>query len=262
MNTSGEAAEQLVRMSLNGVEVIAKISGKGSLKLASVLYNELKSNKRSKGKQRFETMLRSGKQLKVFGVKDTDLARFSKEAKKYGFPFCVLKDRDATDGITDIMVGADDASKVNRIFERFKLSEVDQSIIDTEVQRTKTQGSEIPVPETNPPQKEVREENFVEELMRKPAPNHEQVQTLNPISGTVAKSRQSEPISKAKNKGSTMGTPINDERSRPSVQKELKEIQTDMEKKAQSRNGRTQKKRQNKHIVPQKNIKNKKMKEK
>ena len=35
-----------------------------------------------------------------------DLKKFCQEAKKYGVLYCVLKDRDATDGITDILVRA------------------------------------------------------------------------------------------------------------------------------------------------------------
>lgn len=38
MNTGGEAAEQVVRMSLNGVEVAAKITGEGAKQLAVLLY--------------------------------------------------------------------------------------------------------------------------------------------------------------------------------------------------------------------------------
>ena len=38
MNYSGDAAEQVVRMSLNGVEVAAKISGKAAERLAVLLY--------------------------------------------------------------------------------------------------------------------------------------------------------------------------------------------------------------------------------
>ncbi len=37
MNTSGEAGEQMVRMSLNGVEVEAKITGAGAKHLAVLL---------------------------------------------------------------------------------------------------------------------------------------------------------------------------------------------------------------------------------
>ena len=50
MNYSGEAAEQVVRMSLNGVEVAAKISGKAAERLAVLLYAVLREQKKTRGK--------------------------------------------------------------------------------------------------------------------------------------------------------------------------------------------------------------------
>lgn len=38
MNTSGEAADQVVRMTLNGVEVAAKLSGAAAKQVAVMLY--------------------------------------------------------------------------------------------------------------------------------------------------------------------------------------------------------------------------------
>ena len=127
MNYSGDAAEQVVRMSLNGIEVAAKISGKAAERLAVLLYAVLKDQKKTRGKIRLTNMLKSGKELKVFAVKDSDLQKFCEEAKKYGVLYCVLKDRNANDGLTDIMVRAEDASKINRIFERFNLATVDMA---------------------------------------------------------------------------------------------------------------------------------------
>ena len=63
---SGEAAEQVVRMSLNGVEVAAKISGKAAERLAVLLYAVLTDQKKTRGKIRLSNMLKSGKELKVF----------------------------------------------------------------------------------------------------------------------------------------------------------------------------------------------------
>lgn len=146
MNTSGEAADQVVRMTLNGVEMAAKITGAGAKELAALLYAVMKDQKKTKGKMRLANMLRSGKELKVFAVKDAELARFCKEAKKYGVLYCVLKDRDATDGITDIMVRAEDASKINRIFERFELSTLDVGEIKSELERAVAKASEIAPP--------------------------------------------------------------------------------------------------------------------
>ena len=142
MSYSGEAAEQVVRMSLEGVEVAAKITGAGAKEIALLLYAVLKDQKKTKGKTRLTNMLRSGKELKVFAVKDQDLVKFCKEAKKYGVLYCVLKDRDATDGITDVMVRAEDASKVNRIFERFQLTTMDMASVRSEIERARASRAE------------------------------------------------------------------------------------------------------------------------
>jgi len=133
MSYSGEAADQVVRLSLNGVEVAAKLSGSAAKQLAIMIYAILKDQKKTKGKIRLTNMLRSGKELKVFAVKNGDLQKFCEEAKKYGVLYCVLKDKNATDGITDIMVRAEDAAKVNRIFTRFGLATVDLASLKTEL---------------------------------------------------------------------------------------------------------------------------------
>lgn len=52
MNTGGEAAEQIVRMSLEGFEVAAKITGAGAKNIAILLYSILKEEKKTKGKAR------------------------------------------------------------------------------------------------------------------------------------------------------------------------------------------------------------------
>ena len=58
MYNSGEAAEQIVRMSLEGTEFALKITGAAAKNLAAALYTILKDQKKTKGKARIETMLR------------------------------------------------------------------------------------------------------------------------------------------------------------------------------------------------------------
>ena len=225
MNTAGDAAEQIVKMSLNGVEVAAKITGAGAKELAMMIYAILKDQKKTKGKTRLTNMLRSEKPLKVFAVKDSELQLFCKEAKKYGVLYCVLKDKDANDGLTDIMVRAEDASKINRIFERFKLATVDVGEVRSEIERQRQEQAqqkkdgEIPTPERI--QTEERTDAFLDQLMAKP-PNAPEQQNENPTDGRVAKSRQSEPTS-ATREGPTRGT----HDPRPSVREELKQIRAE-----------------------------------
>lgn len=227
MNTSGEAADQVVRMTLNGVEVAAKLSGAAAKQVAVMLYAILKDQKRTKGKMRLSSMLRSGKELRVFAVQDKDLQKFCEAAKQYGILYCVLKDKNPLDGMTEIMAKAEDAAKINHIFERFKLATVDMASVKTEITKTKTKGAEdIPEPERTAPD---RSEDFVDELMKKPSPTAEQAQTQNPTEARNAKSRQSEPTSMPKDKAAR-GTDASPER--PSVREELRSIQSEQKQKA------------------------------
>ena len=44
----------------------------------------MKNHKQTKGKTRLNSMLKSGKPLKIFTMQKKDLAKFTKEAKSYG----------------------------------------------------------------------------------------------------------------------------------------------------------------------------------
>ena len=174
MSYSGDAAEQVVRLSLETGEVAVKLAGEGAKQLAILLYAILREQKKTKGKTRLTNMLRSGKELKVFAVKDSDLQLFCREAKKYGILYCVLKDKDATDGLTDIMARAEDASKINRIIERFGLATVDMAEIRSEIERSRAE-QENDGPEA-PAAAEPMTEQEVDELldaMLSPAPEQE-----------------------------------------------------------------------------------------
>lgn len=231
--SSGEAAEQVVRMTLNGVEVAAKISGKAAERLAVLLYAVLKDQKKTRGKTRLNSMLRSGKELKVFAIGDRDLEKFCREAKKYGILYCVLKDKTANDGRTDVFVRAEDASKINRIFDRFGIATADIGSARTEIVKAKEEqkNADIPVPDRNTTEKD-KEEAFLDALLA-PAPNKEETQTQNPTQGPAAKSRPSEPTSNQREK-TVRGISDPTERSRPSVRQEIKEIREEQRQRTNS----------------------------
>lgn len=222
MSYSGDAAEQVVRMTLEGTEVAAKITGAGAKQIAFLLYAVLRDQKKTKGKIRLTNMLRSGKELKVFAVKDEDMRRFCTEAKKYGVLYCVLKDKDATDGITDVMVRAEDAGKINRIFERFQLTTVDMGSVKSEIERSRAEkAAKGPAAEGKS-----KEDVFIDELLA-PVPAKEAEKEGNPIMGT--KSPLSGPSS-ATNKNAEADRGDSIDHARPSVRQELKEIKEEMRK--------------------------------
>ena len=212
-------------MSLNGVEIAAKISGKAAERLATLLYAVLKDQKKTKGKIRLTNMLKSGKELKVFAVKDNQLEMFSKAAKQYGVLYCVLKDRNASDGLTDVMVRADDASKVNRIFDRYSLANIDQASVKTEIERSREKNSEaMPEPERND-QVADKVDEFMEKVVPEKNPTAEKVENENPREARNAKSSQSgrSSVETGKNNKDGMERGSSPE-ARPSVRKQMEEI--------------------------------------
>ena len=236
MNTGGEAAEQIVRMSLEGFEVAARITGAGAKNIAILLYSILKEEQKTKGKARLTNMLRSGKELKVFTVKSGDLKKFTQEAKKYGVLYCVLADRGNKDpnAEVDVIARAEDASKISRIVERFSLASVDTASIVTEAEKSKGEKAKAdktadvkdadakdgqPEPDVGVEEK-AEKDKLMDALMGKPMQKEENAP--NPSVAKTEKSPLSEPTLKQQRKpaeGAAMA-----KAEKPSVREELRKI--------------------------------------
>ena len=130
---SADTADQMMKMTLEGIEVAAEIGlkagGTAAKSLAVTLYAILTDNKKIKGRTNLDNMLKSGKELKVFAIHHSDLEKFCTEAKHYGVLYSVLKEKNNTDGIVDIMVRAEDASKISRMVDKFDLATIDTKAI-------------------------------------------------------------------------------------------------------------------------------------
>ena len=236
MNTGGEAAEQIVRMSLEGFEVAAKITGAGAKNIAILLYSILKEEQKTKGKAKLTNMLRSGKELKVFTVKSGDLKKFTQEAKKYGVLYCVLADRGNKDpnAEVDVIARAEDASKISRIVERFNLASVDTASIVNEAEKSKgakgktknakTAGEKDAGAENGQPdigvQEKAEKDRLMDALMGKPIKKEENAP--NPSLAKTEKSPLSEPTLKQQRKPAEGATMTKAEK--PSVREELRKI--------------------------------------
>ena len=122
MAIENETADLVVRMILQGSEVVLRLSGEAGMRIAASIYNALKGDFTTKGKATLWEFLVSGKDQKLFTIPDEYLKAFTRASKKFGFPFVTLKDKATKTGMTDIMVYASDASKVNRVIENLKLT--------------------------------------------------------------------------------------------------------------------------------------------
>lgn len=136
MMNGGEAADQMVSYAFKGGEVVLRLSGSAAKNLAVYLANMLKEGGPSKGKTTLKRMIADGSPLTVQRIKVDEIPYFNEMAKKYGVMFVAIRDKQRADGTCDIMFRADDAARVNRIFDRLAISEhPDVAHIRSEIQR-------------------------------------------------------------------------------------------------------------------------------
>lgn len=248
MNTSGEAADQVMRMMLNGAEVLIKLSGTGAKNAAVLLYSIARQQKKTKGHARLESMLRSGKPLKVYTFKDSDLPKFKEVAKQYGILYTVLKEKDKTGGVFDVMVRAEDESKIARITERFNLARVNTADLRAEIIREKEEvekkEGKDDVPEHDKPEKS-DDAILADEILDAPIKKEEN-EIKNPTPARTETTRNTEgkvPIKNPSERSSEIANPEGKsefpfegkQEPKPSVRKKLAEIKRERSERAKDR---------------------------
>lgn len=240
MNAGGETADQVVKMSLEGIEVAANIAlkagGSATRSLAAMLYAILTDQKKVKGKTRLNSLLKSGKELKVFAIRHQDLKLFCEEAKNYGVLYSVLKEKNNTDGICDIMVRAEDAAKISRIVDKFELATIDtKAIRESILAERKNKLQDIPV------MNDKEHDDLVKMLMDSTTQNDKEKLDIqvNPTQARTNpnKSKVFEPTSKESKKKEDI---------KPSVHKKLEQYKKEMSTKQKQPTRSNQKRKSNK----------------
>lgn len=238
MNVSGEAADQVVRMALQTGEVALKITGQGAKQLAALLYAILKGQKKTKGRTRLESMVRTGKPLTVFSVRESDVKEFVKDARRYGVLYCAVRNpRRGRDGMVDMIVREEDASRINRIVERFKFASVREvAKIQTETMPARSDKGRAVVDQKKPlhgqaqPERGIPEKSeadkLADELLSAPV-RKDGEKSVSPFPQMAEKSRLSEPTSGRPVRTAEGTSKRADARKgkRNSVRKELRAIQ-------------------------------------
>jgi len=130
---SSDAADQVVKIVLDGTEVALRITGSALKEISAMLIAALNTGGKKKGKSRLVSMLKSGP-TEVFSLNPSDLKTFVSEAKKYGIKYCLVqKGGKGADGLCDIIARQEDAPRVNRLVERFGLGAVSRASVEAEV---------------------------------------------------------------------------------------------------------------------------------
>jgi hypothetical protein len=273
-------------MTLQGVEIAAKITGSAAKETALLIIaafkNDGKDKLKLKGKASLTSMLKSGKAMEIISVKNSDLAKFCEGAKEYGIVYYPFRKKGRNDGLVDVMVKADDAPKISRLVERFNFATVDKAKIESEIiadmgakaQNDKS-GDTPDAPDVNDTDKLV--DDLLGTSEGKAEPDTPEIISAEPVKAQEVK-QDYRPLIRGgqEREKSNPSVPTSDTRkkpekttsSKPSVKEEIRELKAQRKQKeeikleSQERGGKSKnKQKSNKHKQPQHSkSKSKKMK--
>mgnify|MGYP000169938928 CR=1 FL=1 len=127
-----------------------KLSGMAAKNFALFVYAVLKDQKKTHGKTRLVRMLREQRPFKFFNVPTENMKEFATEAKTHGLLYVPIRNKQKADRI-EVVVFADDASKVQRIFDNLGLDAVKAQAAKppSPAYRSRKTGSRSPGPRQN-----------------------------------------------------------------------------------------------------------------
>lgn len=125
MNGSGEA-EMIIRMALQGAMYFIRLTGDGATHMVAMLKALKDKPNNSPGVIKLKEMLKSGKPTVVFSIPEDKLGEFASETKLYGIQYVMAERHEGGRAIWDLLVYAEDASKIQRVAENIGITNLKQ----------------------------------------------------------------------------------------------------------------------------------------
>ena len=113
---NGEAADEVVRILLNGSEVAIRLTGSAAKNLGVILYEWAKNNPRVTGKTSMMKLLRSGEELQVVTLTKEQYDQFKALAKKQVL-FAPFVNKEKNDGMVEVVISSKSLAIVNHILK-------------------------------------------------------------------------------------------------------------------------------------------------
>ena len=123
---NGDAADEVVRIMLNGTEVAVRLAGSGVKNLAAILVAWSKKEKKPYGKTNMMRLLKSGDELQVISLDKEQYTKFKTLAKKKVLyaPFLNTKEQD---GKIEVVIASKSIPLVNHILNKIGYGDVQRN---------------------------------------------------------------------------------------------------------------------------------------
>ena len=247
MNYGGDAADQIVRYSMEGMEHTLRISGSIAKNLAVFIVAVLKDQKKTYGKTQMVRMIKERRPTKFFTVPDDRMKEFAREAKARGLLYVVIKDKKKPIN-NEIMVFAEDAAKMNRVLDRMDIdyvkAESGKVEFDTsDPKKEETKGMELERTTKEGQEKKVQTVSMPEGTIEFELDEEEHLFDVGEVTPTGENFTQAEKAGNlsgpsSHNSASFSGQETSRKWEKPSVRQELKKIETEQRQRRQTQKSR------------------------
>lgn len=116
-DVSGEAADLVVKETMQITEGAIKLAGIGIKNVAAFLIAISNQNNKVVGKATARRLARDPTPAEIIHLKKEDIGKFQRLAKQYGVLYFIVHKRGAKDGITNVVSNANYAPQLNAIME-------------------------------------------------------------------------------------------------------------------------------------------------
>ena len=116
-DVSSEAADLVVKETMQVTEGAIKLTGVGLKNIAAFLIAISNQNNKVVGKTTAKRLARDPAPAEIIHLKKEDIGRFQKLAKQYGILYFFVHKKDAKDGITNVVSNTNYAPQLNAIME-------------------------------------------------------------------------------------------------------------------------------------------------
>ena len=113
-------AIQIIRLEFDGLRFVMDVTG-GTVKQAknlAVFIYALLTREKIQGKTSLKKMLSKDGSLQVLKIREEDMKKFKKLAKKYGILYSKLPDINKSDGMTEVLFHTEATPRINTLIEK------------------------------------------------------------------------------------------------------------------------------------------------
>lgn len=121
--SSGDTADEVVRLALSGTEITLRLAASATKNLAMLTLALGKNHKKLSGKTNLRKMLKETREIQTISLTPEQYKLFQKRAAKYKILYATIRDRQNVDRNVDVLLPVSELSRANLLMERIGLGE-------------------------------------------------------------------------------------------------------------------------------------------